>query len=96
MGHLKVHIKKVLGYILKMPIYKNNTTFSFKTYIKNMKGISNELGKYGVSLYEDQNKEYILDHITSSNTTKLNKCRLSHSYKFVKASTYLTIDISRL
>ena len=51
------------------------------------------LDKYGVTLYEYQMVEHIIDQIMSPNIelkTEVNIFRLSHSSTFAKASTYLS------
>ena len=57
------------------------------------------LEKYGVSLYEEQMVEHLIDQIMSPNAelkTEINICRSSHSSKFFKASTYLSSVVARL
>ena len=44
---------------------KNETTFTVEKYVTNLKVIFNVLGKYGVSLYEEQMVKHLIDHIMS-------------------------------
>ena len=57
------------------------------------------LERYSVLLYEEQMVEHLLEQIMSPNTelkTEVSTCRLSHSYTFVKVSTYLSMVVARL
>ena len=62
----------------KKILYKNETTFTFDRYIPKLKEILNVLKKYGVSLYEEQMVNNILDYIMSpiiELKTEVNICR---------------------
>ena len=50
---------------LKKTLYKNETTFTFQNYVKNINRVFNELEKYCVPLYKEQMVEHLLDHIMS-------------------------------
>ena len=85
--------KQVARSDLNNILYNNETTFTLEKYVTKLKGIFNMLEKYGVTLYEDQMVEHLLNHIISPNIelkTEVSICRSSHSSTFVKASTYLS------
>ena len=89
--------KEVARADIRKILYKNENTFTFEKYVTKLRGVFNLLEKYDVPLYEEQMVKNLLDHIMSPNTdfkTEVNICRSSHSYTFVKASTYLSTVVA--
>ena len=88
--------KQVNSAYLRKIFYKNETPFKFEKFVANLKGMVNVLEEYGVPLYEEKMVEHLLDQIIQQNTdlnTDVNICRSSHSSKFVKASTQLSMVV---
>ena len=88
--------KKFARNNLKKIFYKNETPFKFEKFVANLKGMFNVLEEYGVPLYEEKMVEHLLDQIIQQNTdlnTDVNICRSSHSSKFFKASTQLSMVV---
>ena len=50
---------------LRIFFYKNETTFTLEKYVTKLKGILNVLENYKVTIYKEQNVDYLLDQITS-------------------------------
>ena len=91
-------MKKVAKTELKKILYKNESTFTFDKYVTNLKKILNVLEKYGVTLYEEQMVENLIDQIMSPNTelkTEVNIFSSSHLPAFTKESTYLSTVVAR-
>ena len=84
---------------LKRVFYRNETTFSFKKYVTNMKQTFNVIENYNVPLYDEDKFRQLLDNINCTNNdlkTEVNICRSIHSSSFGTVSAYLSIVISRL
>ena len=84
---------------LKKILYTNDTNLAFEKYFTKLKGIFNELEKYGVPLYKEKLVEHLLDKIMSPNNdfrTEVKICRSSQSSKFFKASTYMFTVVAQI
>ena len=94
-----MHRRQVSKEDIKRLFYRNETTFSFKKYVTNMKQTFNVIENYNVPLYDEDKFRQLLDKINFLNNyykTEVNICRFNHSDSFTLASTYLLTCISRL
>ena len=91
--------KQVAKADLKKIFYKNETNFTLEKYVTKLKGVFNVLDIYGITLYENQMKEHIIDQIMSPNielNTEVNICMSSHLSTLLKAYTYMSTVVSKL
>ena len=68
MVHQTVHADTKFARDELIYFYKNETTSTFKKYVKKLKGIVNIMGQYSLPLYKYQKMDHLLHHITSTNT----------------------------
>ena len=77
--------------------YRNETTFSFETYVTTMKSNFIILKRYNVPKHDEEKVCMLLDNMNCINAelkTEINICRLQHSNTFEDATTYLATQIS--
>lgn len=84
---------------LKVAFYRHEASFPFEKYINRLKKCFDTLEKYGVPYYEEDKVKLLLDRIQSSHgevKTQASICRANHSQDFLRASTYMSREISRI